>query len=66
VFALGQPLRHFADHVAHSAGTANGARAQRWVQEKKAGWYAMLADPQMGFPGENAKFCTLGHSEPYL
>jgi hypothetical protein len=47
VFALGQRLRHFADHVAHSAGVANGARVRRWVQEKKAGWYAVLANPQM-------------------
>jgi hypothetical protein len=47
VFALGQRLRHFADHVTHSAGAANGARVRRWVQEKKAGWYAVLADPQM-------------------
>jgi hypothetical protein len=47
VFALGQRLRHFTEHVAHRAGAANGARVQRWVQEKKAGWYAVLADPQM-------------------
>jgi hypothetical protein len=47
VFALGQRLRHVADHVVHRAGTANGARVRRWVQEKKAGWYAVLADPQM-------------------
>jgi hypothetical protein len=47
VFALGQRLRHFADHVAHRAGAANGARVRRWVQEKKAGWYTVLADPQM-------------------
>jgi hypothetical protein len=47
VFALGQRLRHFADHVAHRAGTANGARVRRWFQEKKAGWYTVLADPQM-------------------
>jgi hypothetical protein len=47
VFALGQRLRHFADHVASTAGTANGARVRRWFQEKKAGWYAVLADPQM-------------------
>ena len=26
---------------------ANGKRIRRWVQEKKAGWYAGLADPQM-------------------
>jgi hypothetical protein len=47
VFALGQRLRHFADHVTHTAGAANGERVWRWVQEKKAGWYAVLADPQM-------------------
>jgi hypothetical protein len=47
VFGLGQRLRHFADHVAHSAGVANGERVRRWFQEKKAGWYAGLADPQM-------------------
>jgi hypothetical protein len=47
VFALGQRLRHFADHVATTAGPANGARVRRWFQDKKAGWYAVLADPQM-------------------
>ena len=47
VFALGQRLRHFADDVATTAGTANGERVRRWFQEKKAGWYAVLADPQM-------------------
>jgi hypothetical protein len=47
IFALGQRLRHFADHVTITAGTANGERVRRWFQEKKAGWYAVLADPQM-------------------
>jgi hypothetical protein len=47
VFALGQRLRHFADHVAATAGITNGERVRRWVQDKKAGWYAVLADPQM-------------------
>src|SRR5712692_1302823 len=47
VFALGQRLRHFADHVATMAGAANGERVRRWFQDKKAGWYAVLADPQM-------------------
>jgi hypothetical protein len=47
VFALGQRLRHCADRVAQSAGEANGARVRRWFQEKKAGWYAVLSDPQM-------------------
>ena len=47
VFALGQRLRHFVDHVTHTAGTANGERVRRWFQDKKAGWYAILEDPQM-------------------
>jgi hypothetical protein len=47
VFALGQRLRRFADHVATTAGIANGARVRRWFQDKKAGWYAVLEDPQM-------------------
>jgi hypothetical protein len=47
VFALGQRLRHFADHVAATAGIANGERVRRWIQDKKAGWYVVLADPQM-------------------
>ena len=32
---------------ATKAGAANGERVRRWFQEKKAGWYAVLADPQM-------------------
>jgi len=47
VFALGQRLRHFVEHVTHTAGTANGARVRRWFQAKKAGLYAVLEDPQM-------------------
>jgi hypothetical protein len=47
VFALGQRLRRFADHVATTAGTANGERVRRWFQDKKGGWYAVLEDPQM-------------------
>jgi hypothetical protein len=46
VFALGQRLRHVADHVATTAGTTNGERVRRWIEEKKAGWYAVLADPR--------------------
>ena len=47
VVALGQRLRHFVDHVTATAGAANGERVRRWFQDKKAGWYAVLADPQM-------------------
>jgi hypothetical protein len=47
VLALGQRLRHFVDHVTATAGPANGERVRRWVQDKKAGWYAVLEDPQM-------------------
>jgi hypothetical protein len=47
VFALGQRLRHVADHVAVTAGIANGERIRRWFQDKKPGWYAVLEDPRM-------------------
>ena len=36
VFALGQRLRHFADHVAHTAGTANGERVRRWFHAQES------------------------------
>jgi hypothetical protein len=47
VFALGQRLRRFAEHVATVAGAANGQRVRQWFQEKKAGWYTVLEDPRM-------------------
>jgi hypothetical protein len=47
VFALGQRLRRFADHVTNTAGAANGARVRQWFHDKKAGWYTVLEDPQM-------------------
>ena len=47
VFALSQRLRHFVDYVTTMAGAANGERVRRWFQDKKAGWYTVLADPQM-------------------
>jgi hypothetical protein len=47
VFALGQRLRRFADHVATTAGPPNGKRVRHWFQGKKAGWYAVREDPQM-------------------
>ena len=47
VFALGQRLRRFVDHVTAIAGPANGERVRRWFHDKKTGWYTVLADPQM-------------------
>jgi hypothetical protein len=37
VFALGQQLRRFADHITTTAGAANGTRVRQWFQAKKAG-----------------------------
>ena len=45
--ALGQRLRRFADHIATTVGPDHGERVRRWFQAKKAGWYTVLADPQM-------------------
>jgi hypothetical protein len=47
VFVLGQQLRHFVDHVATTAGMANGEVVRQWIGDKKAGWYAVLEAPQM-------------------
>jgi len=47
VFALGQRLPRFADHVAHTTGEANGNRVRQWLQDTKAGWYAVREDPRM-------------------
>ena len=47
VVALGQRLRHFADHITTTVGEEHGERVRHWFQDKKAGWYAVLADPQM-------------------
>jgi hypothetical protein len=47
VVALGHHLRHFADRIATTVGEAHGARVRQWFQAKKAGWYTVLADPQM-------------------
>src|SRR5262244_1812170 len=47
IVALGQRLRYFVDHITTTAGEEHGERVRRWVQDKKAGWYAVLADPKM-------------------
>jgi hypothetical protein len=47
VVALGQRLRHFADHIAATGGANPGQRVRNWFQDKKVGWYAVLEDPQM-------------------
>ena len=47
VFALGQRLRHVADHIATTAGAANGQRVRQGFEDTKAGWYTVLAAPRM-------------------
>jgi len=47
VFALGQQLRRFANHVVTVAGAANGQRVWHWFADKKTGWYVVLENPQM-------------------
>src|SRR5216683_1665322 len=47
VVALGQRLRHFADHITTTGGEAHGERVRNWFRDKKAGWYAVLEDPRM-------------------
>jgi hypothetical protein len=47
VVAMGQCLRHLANRIATTVGEAQGERVRHWFEDKKAGWYAVLADPQM-------------------
>jgi hypothetical protein len=47
VVALGQCLRHFANRIDATVGEAHGERIRHWFETKKAGWYAVLADPKM-------------------
>jgi hypothetical protein len=47
VVALGQRLRHFANHINATVGEGHGERVRHWFKDKKAGWYAVLEDPQM-------------------
>ena len=47
VVALGQRLRHFADHISSTVGEDHGKRVRNWFREKKVGWYAVLEDPKM-------------------
>jgi hypothetical protein len=47
VVALGQRLRHFAKRIDATMGEAHGERVRYWFGAKKAGWYAVLADPKM-------------------
>ncbi len=47
VVSLGQRLRRFADHITTTVGEAHGERVRHWIQDKKSGWYAVLADPKM-------------------
>src|SRR6266704_1141253 len=47
VVSLGQRLRRFADHITTTVGAEHGERVRHWIQDKKAGWYAVLADPKM-------------------
>jgi hypothetical protein len=47
VVALGQLLRHFANRIDKAVGEDHGERVRHWFEDKKAGWYAVLEDPQM-------------------
>jgi len=47
VVALGQRLRHFAKRIDTTVGEEHGKRVRHWFEDKKAGWYAVLEDPQM-------------------
>jgi hypothetical protein len=47
VVALGQRLRHCATRIDTTVDEVHGERVRHWFETKKAGWYAVLEDPQM-------------------
>src|SRR5215510_5522242 len=47
VVAMGQRLRHFANRIDTAVGEDHGKRVRHWFEDKKAGGYAVLEDPQM-------------------
>jgi hypothetical protein len=56
VLALGQRLRHFAEHVATTAGAANGERVRRWFQDKlrrEAVWRNVVTPEGIQVPSES-------------
>ncbi|MCZ6872329.1 MAG: hypothetical protein O7G88_02185 [bacterium] len=40
-------MRRFADYITATAGVEHGERVRHWFADKKAGWYAVLEDPQI-------------------
>ena len=40
-------MRHFVDYITATEGEEHGERVRGWMADKKAGWYAVLEDPQM-------------------
>src|SRR5712691_8952868 len=65
VFALGQRLRRFADHVAHTAGEANGNRVRQWFQDKlrrEAVWRNVVTPEGIQVPSESLGLSIVGHS----
>jgi hypothetical protein len=47
VVALGQRLRRFVDHITSTVGEEHGGHVRHWIEDKKAGWYAVLEEPKM-------------------
>ena len=65
VFALGQRLRHFADHVATTAGETNGNRVRQWFQDKlrrEADWRNVVTPEGIQVPSESLGLSIVGHS----
>ena len=47
VVALGQRLRRFVDHITSTVGEEHSRHVRHWIEDKKAGWYAVLEAPKM-------------------
>jgi hypothetical protein len=65
VVALGQRLRHFADHITTTVGEAHGERVRQWFQAKlrrEAVWRNVGTPEGIQVPSESLGLSIVGHS----
>jgi len=65
VVALGQRLRHFADHLTATRGQEHGERVRHWFHDKlrrEAVWRNVVTPEGIQVPSESLGLSIVGHS----
>ena len=65
VVALGQRLRHFADHITATLGQEHGERVRHWFQDKlrrEAVWRNVVTPEGIQVPSESLGLSIVGHA----